>query len=70
LVRIHKELRDDLPLFLNLFRRVRKEGLSKQDISELLERQHLLLDIRKRLDLYSIHIWGLHAKKIKVKKEI
>jgi hypothetical protein len=36
LVRTYNELGDDLPLFLHLFRRMRKEGLSKQDMSELL----------------------------------
>ena len=42
LVKIHNELGKDLPLFLHLFRRIKKEGLNKQDIAELLEHQHLL----------------------------
>ena len=37
LVKIYKELKDDLPLFLHLYRRVKKERLNKQDITELLE---------------------------------
>jgi hypothetical protein len=39
LVVIYKELKNELPLFLHLYRRIKKEGLSKQDITELLEIQ-------------------------------
>ena len=70
LVKICNELKDNLPLFLHLYRRIKKEGLSKQDITELLELQHLLLDLRKRVDLYNNHIWGLHSKKQQMEKEI
>lgn len=70
LVALYKEIKDDLPLFLHLFRRIKKEGLNKQDITELLELQHLLLDLRKRVDLYNNHIGGLHAKKLQLEKEI
>jgi hypothetical protein len=66
LVRIYKELKDDLSLFLDLYRRIKKEELSKQDITELLELQHLLLNLRKRVDLYNNHIGGLHAKKLQL----
>lgn len=70
LVSIYKELKGDLPLFLHLFRHIKKEGLNKQNIAELLEHQHLLLDLRTRVDLYNNHIWGLHAKKLQMEKEI
>ncbi len=70
LVNMYKELKGDLPLFLHLYRRIKKEGLSRQDIGELLGTQHRLLDLGKRVDLYNNHIWDLHAQKLKLEKEI
>jgi hypothetical protein len=62
-VKIYNELKDDLSPFLHLFRRMKKEGLNKHDIGELLETQHLLLDLGKKVDLYSNHICS-HSKKL------
>ncbi len=70
LVTVYHKLKDDLPLFLHLFRRIKKEGLNKQDIGELLENQTRIVDLQKRVKLYNDHIWGLHAKKVKLEKEI
>ena len=70
LVNLYNELRGDLSPLLHLYRRIKKEGLSRRDIGELLETQHLLLELRKRVDLYNSHIWGLHEQKIKLGKEI
>jgi hypothetical protein len=70
LFRTYDEIGDDLTLFLHLFRRIKKEGLSKQDIAELVETQSLLSDLRKRADLYNKHIWNLHAKKQQMEREI
>jgi transposase len=70
LFNIYKELRDDLPLFLHLFRRIKKEGLNKHDIKGLIETQHLLSDLGKKVDLYNSHIWDLHAQKLKLEKEV
>ena len=42
LVDIYKELKDDLPLFLQLYRRIKNESLSKQQIVELLKTLSLL----------------------------
>ena len=67
---LYNELRGDLSPFLHLYRRIKKEGLSRQDIGELLETQHLLLDLRKKVDLYNSHIWGLHEQKLKLGKEV
>jgi hypothetical protein len=50
LVVIYKELKNELPLFLHLYRRIKKEGLSKQDITELLEFSRLL-DLGKKVEL-------------------
>ena len=70
LVNLYNELRGDLSPFLHLYRRIKKEGLSRLDIGELLETQNLLLDLRKKVDLYNSHIWGLHEQKIKLGKKI
>jgi hypothetical protein len=70
LVAIYKELKNDLPLFLHLYRRIKKEGLDKKDIVELLETPHRLLDLGKKVELYTNHIWGLHAKKQQLEMEI
>ncbi len=51
LVTVYHELKDDLPLFFHLFRRIKKEGLNKQDIGELLENQTYLVDLQKSYTL-------------------
>jgi hypothetical protein len=71
LVSIYNELKgDDFVLLVHLYRRIKKEGLSKQDITELLETQHRLLDRGKKVDLYNNHILHLHSKKLQLEKEI
>src|SRR5215210_1046751 len=42
LVNIYKELKDDLPLFLQLYRRIKKERLSKPELEILLKNPKLL----------------------------
>ncbi len=44
---IHSELQNDFPLFLYLYRRIKKENLNKQDVTELLEIQTKLKEIGK-----------------------
>ncbi len=70
LVTLCQELKDDLPLFLNLYRRIKKEGLGKQQIVELLRTPNCLMVLKKRVDLFNDHIQDLHAKKLKLEKEI
>ncbi len=70
LVSIYGELKDDLPLFLQLYRRIKKEGLGKQQITELLKIPNHLMDLKDKADLFNDHIWELHTKKIKLEKEI
>ena len=55
---------------VHLFRRIKKEGLNKQGITELLETQNSLLDLRKQVDLNNNHIWHLHSKKLQLEKKI
>ena len=39
LVNIYKDLRNDFPLFFYLYKRIKKEGLSKHDITVLVKSQ-------------------------------
>ena len=39
LVKIYKDLRKDFPLFIYLYKRIKKEGLNKQDITILVKNQ-------------------------------
>ena len=48
LVTIYNDMKDDLPLFLHLFIRIKKEKLNKQDITGLLENQNRLVELIKR----------------------
>jgi hypothetical protein len=70
LVAIYNDVKDDLPLFLGPYARIKKERLNKQQIIELLKTPNRLLDLQKRVDLYNDHIWDLHSKKIKLEKEL
>ncbi len=55
---IYDELKDDLPTFIHLYRRIKKEGLTKQDIADLLQNQQRLKDMEERVELYLEHIQG------------
>ena len=70
LVTIYEDGKDDLPLFLRLYARIKKEGFNKQQIIELLKTPNRLLDLKKKLNVYNDNIWELHAKKVKLEKEI
>ncbi len=70
LVDISKELKKEWPLFFHLYRRVKREGLNKQDITDLLENQQRLVDMDKRVMLYTNHIQGLQSQKLQLEKEI
>ena len=59
LVAIYEELKDELPLFIYLYRRIKKERLNKQDITEIIEYQRQLKDLDKKIDFYNNHIKGL-----------
>ncbi len=70
LVTVYNELKDDLSLFLDLYQRIKKEGLGKPQITELLKTPNRLLDLKEKVDLYNDHIWELNSKKLKLEKEI
>lgn len=70
LVIVYKESKDDLPLFLHLYRRIKKEGLDKQAITDLLQNQHRLVELDRIVDFYNNHIKGLKMQKAHLEQEI
>ncbi len=59
LVKIYDDLGKDFPMFpLHLYRRIKKEGLSMEDITELVENQQDLKYLEKLVELYIEHIRG------------
>jgi hypothetical protein len=71
LVNIYKELKDDdFKLLVHLYRHIKKEGINREGITELLETQNRLLDLRKQVNLLNDHIWHLHSKKLQLEKDI
>lgn len=63
LVAIYNDVKNDLPLFLDLYDRIKKERISKPQISELLKTPNRLLDLKKMVDLYNDHIWNCTQRK-------
>ncbi len=53
LVAVYDELKDDLPLFNHLYSRIKKEGLDKGAITDLLENETNLIELDKRVILYN-----------------
>jgi hypothetical protein len=53
---IYHELKNDFPLFFHLYRPIKKEGLSKVGITELVENQQDLKFLERRVELYNEHI--------------
>ncbi len=47
LVAIYNDVKNDLPLFLDLYDLIKKERISKPQISELLKTLNRLLDLRR-----------------------
>lgn len=70
LVTIYNETKDDMPLFIDLYRRIKKEELNKRRIVELLKTPNRLLDLKEKVELYNYHLWHLHSKKAQMEKEI
>jgi hypothetical protein len=70
LINIYLELKNDFSLFLYLFLRIKKEGLNKQDITELLENQNKLGDLAKMVGLFNQHLKELRSDKLQLEKEI
>jgi len=70
LVRIYKDLKKDFPLFVYLYRRMKKERLNRQDIATLLKNQQDLKFMERRVDLYNEFIRGQQLQKQQLEQEI
>ena len=70
LVKIYKDLKEDFPLFIYLYKRVKKEGLSKHDITVLIKSQQDLKFMEHRVDLFSDFIRGQQLQKQHLEQEI
>lgn len=70
LVTIYDELKDDSPLFLHQYRRIKKEGLNKDAITDLLENETKLFELDKRVILYKEFIRGQQLEKQQLEKVI
>jgi ATP-dependent helicase/DNAse subunit B len=70
LVKIYNELKNDFPLFFHLYRRIKKEGLSKEDITELVENQQDLKFLEKRVELYNEHIGRQQSQQLQLENDI
>jgi hypothetical protein len=51
LVKLYSDLGKDFPLFFHLYRRIKKEQLSQQDIVNLVKGQQELKFLEKRVEL-------------------
>jgi len=71
LIKIYKDLKNDFPLFIYLYKRIKKEGLlNKKDITTLLKSQQDLKFMERRVELYSEFIIGQQLQKQQLEQEI
>jgi RNA processing factor Prp31 len=70
LVKIYKELGQDFPLFIHLYKRTKEEGLTKKEITEILQYKNKLKDLCYELDLYHKRISELKSMKLVLEQEI
>ena len=49
LLGIYKDLKDNWPVFIHFYRRIKKEGLNKQDITKLLDNQMFFYTLQRSL---------------------
>ena len=70
LVKIYNDLRNDFSIFFHLYRRIKKEGLSKEDIIELVENQQDLKFLEIRVEIYNEHIKRQQSQKFQLENGI
>lgn len=70
LISIHNDLKGEFDLFLHLYRRIKKEGLNKQDITTLVHNQQKLKDLDNRVQKYCNFIRDQQLQKQLLEKEI
>jgi DNA-binding CsgD family transcriptional regulator len=63
LVDVYNETGPDLSLFLLLYKHVKKESLSKQEIAELIHNQRRFVDLKKTINLFHHDISYLRKEK-------
>jgi hypothetical protein len=69
LVGIYNYLKEDFPIILFLYKRIKKEGLDKQDIT-VIRNQQQLKEMEHRVDLYNDFIRGQQLQKQQLEQEI
>ena len=70
LVDTYEGLRDDWPLFVYIYKRIKKEGLNKEQITDLVENEQRLVDLKQRVMLYNEFMRGQQLEKQQLEKEI
>ena len=70
LVKIYNDLKNDFPIFFYLYKRIKKEGLNKHDITVLVKNQQDLKFMEHRVDLYSDFIRRQQLQKQQLEQEI
>lgn len=70
LVAIYNDLNNDFDLFLHLYGRIKKEGLNKQDITDLVKDQQRLKDLDNRVQQYCKFINGQQSQMKQLEKTI
>jgi hypothetical protein len=70
LVKIYKELGQDFPLFIHLYKRIKEEGWDKNDIAEILQNKNNLKDACYELQGYHKRISELKDRKSALEQEI
>lgn len=70
LVKIYKELGQDFPLFIPLYKRAKEEGLNKEEITEILQNKNKLKDICYELGFYHTRISELKDTKSALEQEV
>lgn len=70
LVDIYKEIGPDLLLFLYLYRQIKKEGLNKQEIAELIQNQRKFTDLKISIELLHNHVDYLEKEKEELHEHI
>ena len=67
---IYLELKNDFPLFLDLYWRIKEEKLSKQDTINLLENQNKLKEMEKSVIAANELLVNLNSDKSQLEQEI
>jgi DNA-binding CsgD family transcriptional regulator len=70
LVDIYNEIGSDLPLFFYLYKQIKKEGLNKQEIAELIQNQRKFIDLKQSVELLYNHNNYLEKEKEELHEHI